>query len=484
MASLDHRGNPTRFPGDGNSPKAIIDREFNYYGEDFYFYSGGVITSARTLIGGGVPPNIVLQNTGGFTAGRIPYAAANGFALVDSANLTFNGTTLDALNLEVNGGDFTVFPGVTTLNSAITRINNNNFTMPQFAGPDQYKLLWVSNGATSSVGTTPYTMPPTAGGLPPNGRRILQSNGSNYVNSGYGLPTSVGTSGKIMISDATDYVNTPYSMPLSAGPENTFIRSDNLGNFVNSTYALPPSGAPFSYAPLISTPGVGVTDWAPWALPNYDGTAPTYAALASVGSVLGFKSSATQLEFVPTVRSHCMCVEQIYKMYIITGGTITSYIKGPDQNSYLQFGAAAPLAVNLVFDLRGLVGDFRVLPLLLLNGFGTDLVSYVRLTYNATDFATQCPPATGTQLKEWKNPNPPSTPYYTQLRNVNTNIVLDNTYNGKSLIETGNAVTTDSSLITTAQSVAGNQLLTLSVVFPNIVATTIQLYGLVITSAV
>jgi hypothetical protein len=267
MASLDHRGRPTQFPGDGNSPQAIIDREFNYYGEDFYFYSGGVLTSARTLIGGGVPPNIVLQNTGGFTAGRIPFAAANGYALVDSANLTWdNGTnTLGALNLEVNGGDFTVLPGagVTTLNSAITRINNNNFAMPQFAGPDQYKLLWVGNGATSSVGITPYTMPPTAGGLPPNGRRILQSNGSNYVNSGYGLPTSVGTIGKIMISDGTDYVNTPYSMPASAGPENTFIRSDNLGNFVNSSYALPASSPGAAGLVLTST---NATDSA-WSAP-------------------------------------------------------------------------------------------------------------------------------------------------------------------------------------------------------------------------
>lgn len=273
MASLDHRGRPTQFPGDGNSPQAIIDREFNYYGEDFYFYSGGVLTSARTLIGGGVPPNIVLQNTGGFTAGRIPFAAANGYALVDSANLTWdNGTnTLGALNLEVNGGNFTVLPGagVTTLNSAITRINNNNFAMPQFAAPDQYKLLWVSNGATSSVGTTPYTMPPTAGGLPPNGRRILQSNGSNYVNSGYGLPTAAGTSGTYLMSDGTDYFNTPYKMPLNITLPNTLLVSNGVDEYVPSlTLQAPVSAASTTNRPLVSNGIAGDTKYMPYEIPS------------------------------------------------------------------------------------------------------------------------------------------------------------------------------------------------------------------------
>lgn len=431
MASLDHRGNPTRFPGDGNSPKAIIDREFNYYGEDFYFYSGGVLTSARTLIGGGVPPNIVLQNTGGFTAGRIPFANANGYALVDSANLTWNsGTnTLSALNLEVNGGDLTVLPGagVTTLNSAITRINNNNFTMPQFGVPDQYKLLWVSNGATSSVGITPYTMPPAAGAA----NQILVSNGSNFVYS--------------------------------------------------TTLQVPASAAATTNRALVSNGIAGESKYTPYEFPGAVATGTD----ASLGSVLAVGTSTSVVAFrPPTPRVYwipAICFTTTYMP--VNAGSYTLNIPTATQNSELAFTNGVTMGCNIVVDLRGLQGAYRLLLHMRMVGFnaGEDNSSFIRLVYGATfpDFSVNCPPTVGTTLKEWKGP----------LAYDYTGLVSNSTFQNRGFSENGVSMMvqpfaqTDSVLLSIADTNGASQLLVISVNMVNGgVGSSVEIYGLSIVT--
>jgi hypothetical protein len=184
--------------------------------------NAGTITGTTVTATNGTFANIT---DSGLTNTRVPYATTGGL-LTDSANMTFNGTTLN-LNNGVSG--YPVFSAyasaATTINNAAwTKIifdvetfdTNNNFASSRFtptvAGYYQLSASWQSGFITSIGGIQVY------------------KNGSSYQYGSFIPATSIGVqvgmSNLVYLNGSTDYVEI-YGYQATGSSQNTTVSASN-----------------------------------------------------------------------------------------------------------------------------------------------------------------------------------------------------------------------------------------------------------------
>jgi len=424
-ASLDHHYNKTLFPGDGTNVPPCIDKENILYVEDVRLYGGTTTISsvAAAIAGGPVLPTTILKSGAPFVNGEVGYATGP-YQLDGSPNLTWNsGTnTLSALNLSV--------PTQSTLASAT--IGGNNFTMSSFVAGDLHKALYVSGtGVGAAVGLTPYTLPATA-----TNNTLLGFDATNTKTYSAGSANLVINSGAGTVDVSANPTFSSVSVP-------------------SGSLVLTPA-APAGNYPVVST-GPGNVGYASYAIPTYTPGSDYTAALAA-GEVVGIGATSTALTLVPTRRTNTLDPLNFYKSYVsgaannmfIQDWTINASLTNTKSRLLGLDGSLGTASTNLVYDLRGFVGNFTVLPDMFLGNFNTD-PSSVNLYLNCSD-NTVFPPTGGTLLKTWSGT--PFATYYT---------ITGGGLNSKS-ITTANNGNPATSLSTDGQSISllpGNNTLTL-----------------------
>ncbi len=99
-------------------------------------------------------------------------------------------------------------------------------------GPGSAGQILQSGGAAANPAYSTATYPSTSG----TSGTLLQSNGTNFVNTTAAYPATAGTSGTILISNGTNIVNTTATYPTTAGTSGNVMTSNGT-NWVSSAPA-------------------------------------------------------------------------------------------------------------------------------------------------------------------------------------------------------------------------------------------------------
>jgi hypothetical protein len=271
-----------------------------------------VLSASPTLTGTVAGASMTLSS---LTSGRVTYAGASGL-LQDSANLTFDGTTLtaanfadssltsgrvtyagasgnlsDSANLTFNGTDLTVSGAVNAGSVNATTLDLTNIEVTNIKAKDGTSAATIAD----STGVVSFTANPTLSAGTANGVAYL--NGSKVLTSGSALTfdgsnlvsTGAGTFSSLVVSNASGTLNTV----ANAAPRvfgSTSVLYNAAAQHIWETGGL---GSPSEQMRLTST-GLGIGTSSPGAKLDVRGNA-TFTGNATARQTADFTNTGGQL---------------------------------------------------------------------------------------------------------------------------------------------------------------------------------------------
>ncbi len=209
--------------GDSGGAQTPSSGNFNILGTGSITSVGTANTETIQLTG--LTANNVLVGAGTATITKVAPSATSGIPLVS------NGAASDpSFTTAVVAGGGT---GRTSLTNHGVLVGAATAAITQLAAGSAGQVL-QSGGASADPAYSTATYPSTAG----TSGTLLQSNGTNIVNTTATYPGTAGTSGTILQSNGTNIVNTTATYPGTAGTTGTILRSNGT-NLVNTTATYP-----------------------------------------------------------------------------------------------------------------------------------------------------------------------------------------------------------------------------------------------------